>query len=101
MTRLSCDPLDDLFHRARAEFREMPGLRLTFSQMQRLWTLDDPTCQALVERLLHSRVLTRTPSGHYVRFGVQAHIRPKRPPARFLERAGGRSPVQATASTDS
>jgi hypothetical protein len=101
MTRLFSDPLDDLFHRARAEFREMPGLRLTFSQMQRLWTLDDPTCQALVERLLRSRVLTRTPSGQYVRFGVHVRLRPKRQPARFLERTGCRSTVHATASTDS
>ena len=74
MTRPFHEPLDDLFHRARAEFREMPGLRLTFRQMQRLWTLDHPTCQVLVERLLRAKVLARTPSGQYVRFGANGSV---------------------------
>ena len=32
-----------LVHRVRGEFLEMPGLRLTRAQAQRLWGLDEET----------------------------------------------------------
>jgi len=67
-TSVTDRPLDALIQRARAEFQEMPGLRLTFRQMQRLWILDRQTCHALVERLLEARVVRRTASDQYVRF---------------------------------
>jgi hypothetical protein len=61
------DPLDTTIDRVRSEYREMPGLRLTFDQMQRLWLLDRPTCRALVERLLDAQFLRPTRDGRYVR----------------------------------
>jgi hypothetical protein len=57
-----------LVKRVRAEFREMPGLRLTFEQIRRLWMLDRTTCDALVSRLTDARILVRTAGGHYVRY---------------------------------
>jgi hypothetical protein len=42
-----------------AEFRELPGLRLTERQMQRLWDLDRDTCTAVIEVLVRSRVLVK------------------------------------------
>lgn len=57
-------PLDEnLLHRVRAEFQEVPGLRLTVAQAQRLWGLDRATCEAVLARLTQSRVLTLGPDG--------------------------------------
>lgn len=49
-----------------AEYREMPGLSLTKSQMRRFWGLDEATCNALVEALEHDRFLRRTHTNAYV-----------------------------------
>ena len=43
---------DVLIARVRREYREMPGLCLTFAQACRLWQVDAPTCQALLDQLL-------------------------------------------------
>lgn len=52
-------PIDEnLLHRVRAEFQEVPGLRLTIAQAQRLWGLDRETCQAVLDQLTKTRVLT-------------------------------------------
>ena len=52
--------------RVRAEFLEMPGLKLTVPQAQRLWGVDRSTCEALIEELMASRFLTRTRDGAVV-----------------------------------
>ncbi len=52
--------------RVRAEFLEMPGLKLTVSQAQRLWGMDRSTCEALIEELTSSRFLARTRDGAVV-----------------------------------
>jgi hypothetical protein len=41
-----------LIRRVYSEFLEMPGLRLTRQQAQRLWGLDERTCAALLESLV-------------------------------------------------
>jgi hypothetical protein len=48
--------------RIEAEYREMPGLRLTEQQMQRLWGLDGETCGDLVAVLVARGVLRESPS---------------------------------------
>jgi hypothetical protein len=53
----------------QAEYREMPGLKLTKPQMRRLWGLDTVVCDALVDSLVAARVLQSTPSGAYVSVG--------------------------------
>ena len=50
----------------RGEFLEMPGLRLTRKQAQRLWALDGDTCDALLSTLESSRFLRRTRDGEYM-----------------------------------
>jgi hypothetical protein len=50
----------------RGEFIEMPGLRLTKKQAQRLWALDVDTCDALLGTLESSRFLRRTRDGEYM-----------------------------------
>jgi hypothetical protein len=56
-----------LVERVRHEFLEMPGLRLTLPQAARLWGLDLPTCEAVVEALIQSGFLYRTASGAVAR----------------------------------
>lgn len=51
----------------RGEFMEVPGLRLTRGEFQRMWGLDNPTCDALIGELEDSRFLRRTAQGAYVR----------------------------------
>jgi len=56
-----------LLDRIRAEFLEMPGLDLTLAQAQRLWGLDQLTCEHLCGRLLEDGFLCRTSRGTFVR----------------------------------
>ncbi len=51
----------------RGEYLEIPGLRLTRSQFQRLWSLDTRTCDALIAALEEAQFLRRTSQGWYVR----------------------------------
>jgi DNA-binding IclR family transcriptional regulator len=49
------------------EFAEMPGLRLTIAQAQRLCALDRATCAELLESLVSARLLVRGGDGRYSR----------------------------------
>ena len=55
-----------LLEMVRAEYLEMPGLRLTRRQAQRLWALDAPTCDALLDMLESTHFLRRSPRGDYM-----------------------------------
>lgn len=57
---------DDVLCRARAEYLEMPGLRLTRAQAQRLWGLDSSTCERLLSALTETRFLSQTRDGAFV-----------------------------------
>jgi hypothetical protein len=54
----------------KAEYREMPDLSLTKRQAQRLWGLDQVTCDVLLEALETARFLKRTGKDVYVRASV-------------------------------
>ena len=54
-----------LFRRARCEFLEMPGLRLTPAQAARLWALDRPTSVHVLDGLMSAGFLSRNSSGAY------------------------------------
>jgi hypothetical protein len=43
--------------RVCGEFLEMPGLRLTRQQAQRLWGLDAPTCREILDFLVDAKFL--------------------------------------------
>ena len=58
---------NDVLPRIYSEFMEMPGLRLTCQQAQRLWGLDAATCLAVLEFLVERRFLQRTDRGMYAR----------------------------------
>ena len=59
--------LDDTLRRVQGEYIEMPGLRLTTAQAQRLWGLDHAACDALLAALVDSKFLFRTRDGAFVR----------------------------------
>ena len=54
-----------LLNIVRGEFLEMPGLRLTKKQAQRLWAIDADTCEALLGTLEASHFLRHTREGEY------------------------------------
>jgi hypothetical protein len=56
-----------LLHRIKAEYMEMPGLRLTAAQAGRLWGLDAAACRDLLERLITERFLQHCRDGTYSR----------------------------------
>ena len=60
-------PLDDVLQRVQGEYIEMPGLRLTTAQAQRLWGLDRAACDALLGALVDAKFLLRTRDGAFMR----------------------------------
>ena len=60
-------PLDDVLQRVQGEYIEMPGLRLTTKQAQRLWGLDQAACDTLLGALVDAKFLFRTRDGAFVR----------------------------------
>ena len=70
--------LDDvLLRRVYGEFLEMPGLRLTCQQAQRLWGLDEGTCRQVLEFLVDARFLCRPDHGMYTRLTDGRDRRPQ------------------------
>jgi len=63
---MSNDKHVDTTERIRAEYREMPGLKLTAAQASRFWSLGPADSQALLDQLTAQGVLARTRDGHYV-----------------------------------
>jgi hypothetical protein len=56
-----------LLQRVRAEFNEMPGLRLTPAQAARLLGLDASSCQRVLNALVGADFLRRAADGSVVR----------------------------------
>ena len=54
-------------NRVRNEFLEMPGLSLTVGQAARLWGLEPSACERVIELLVQSAFLRRTPGGMVTR----------------------------------
>lgn len=59
--------VEALLNRICSEYLEMPGLQLTRAQARRLWALDDPICDALLNVLVDVGFLVRTAQGTYKR----------------------------------
>ena len=60
-------PTDQLLLRVMGEFEEMPSLRLTMPQAMRLWGLDRPTCEAVIETLIDAHFLERDRRGQFAK----------------------------------
>ena len=59
--------IDDVLQRIQGEFTEMPGLRLTPAQAQRLWDLDRTVCDQLLDALVKAKFLSLTRDGSFVK----------------------------------
>jgi hypothetical protein len=53
--------------RVRAEFFEMPGMRLTLAQAQRLFGLPNDICEWILVELMREGFLSRTNNGMFAR----------------------------------
>jgi hypothetical protein len=76
---MSSNEVETLVTRIRAEYREMPGLQLTFAQARALWQLDTQTCSAVLQTLVDEVFLVGTSDGRFVAAST------KRTPARSRE----------------
>jgi hypothetical protein len=59
--------IQDVVRRIQGEYLEMPGLRLTTQQAQRLWRLDRTSCEAVLGALVDARFLAKTRDGAFIR----------------------------------
>ena len=83
---------DRLLRRVYSEFIEMPGLRLTCAQAQRLLGLDEVTCRSLLDLLVAAKFLCRPSEGVYAR-STDGHV--DYPPLRMARAPEGREAAQA------
>ena len=67
MTANRAEHTDALLQRICGEYMEMPGLRLSAAQAERLWGLDAQTCAGLLALLVERRFLQRTSDGRFAR----------------------------------
>ena len=61
------ETIGDVIARLRAEYLEMPGLRLKSGQVQRLCGIEQTLCQRALELLVDARFLRVSADGHYSR----------------------------------
>ncbi len=61
-------PYEQAFTRIRAEFVEMPGMRLTPEQVERLSGVDGAVCKSVLDDLVRARFLSVSTNGSYGRF---------------------------------
>jgi hypothetical protein len=78
-----------VIERVRAEFMEMPGLRLTPEQVQRLCGVERLLCARVLDTLVETKFLCVKPSGAYARLTEGADVlrsQPKRADLRVEQR---------------
>ena len=56
-----------LIQRIWAEYMEMPGMKLTLEQVQRLCGIEPAVCKALLDSLVQAEFLSLKSDGFYVR----------------------------------
>jgi hypothetical protein len=59
--------IEDALNRLRAEFLEMPGMRLKPEQVQRLFGVEQGLCRTLLDSLVDDKFLRVTADGRYAR----------------------------------
>ena len=60
-------PLESLLERVRAEYLEMPGLRLKPEQVHRLFGMERPVCRQVLDALVEAKFLCAKADGTYSR----------------------------------
>jgi len=69
---------EQMLQRIAGEYLEMPGLRLTAAQAQRLFHLDAKSCTELLRELVHLKFLTCADDGRYTRLSDRTTVFPIR-----------------------
>jgi hypothetical protein len=89
---------EQMLHRIYSEYLEMPGMRLTCQQAQRLWGLDELTCSQSLEYLVEAGFLVRTSVGTYARLtdGAASYPPPRMAKGRLDTSDAGRGRAQAS-----
>ena len=64
----------EILERVRSEYLEMPGLRLTTEQVQRLCGLDRAVCHDVLNTLVEMKFLAKQPDGAYARLTDGADV---------------------------
>lgn len=64
---LGRSPYEQAFNRIRAEFTEMPGMRLTPQQVERLSGFGNAICKLVLDDLVRARFLSVAADGAYMR----------------------------------
>ena len=78
------------FDRIRAEYLEMPGMRLTAAQVQRLSGVHISICALVLDDLVRAQFLHKGSEGSYVRGSAGGPIR-----SRMARAEGNASPVRS------
>ena len=82
----------NVLERVRAEFVEMPGMRLTVEQVQRLCGIEPTLCTTVLGELVGSRFLYVTQDGRYARSSDGDATRPRPAKAHLgVDRAIGKA----------
>jgi len=68
--------IHDVVNRLRAEYLEMPGLRLKQDQVERLCGVERTICKAVLDALVAERFLSVNTDGTYARVADGLHRRP-------------------------
>ena len=85
---MTAQTLEQLIKRAKAEFVEMPGLKLTIEQSSRLWGIEPAQCKTLLHALVRRNFLAVTDDGQYLRAtDIVARTPPMRPARASLRSA--------------
>ncbi len=79
-------PHDTMLKRIRAEYLEMPGLRLTLAQAQRLLGVEQTLCQAVLDALVDAKFLCLKANGAYARLTDGEVPRPRAAKADIVAR---------------
>jgi hypothetical protein len=68
-------PYQQAFERIRGEYREMPGMRLTPAQIERLSGVEISVCRLVLDDLVRAQFLSVRPDGTYARGTADAPSR--------------------------
>jgi hypothetical protein len=79
--------IEDVLNRLRAEFLEMPDLRVTSEQVQRLCGVERTICQTVLDVLVEEAFLCVKLDGHYARLTDGHHPHPAKADLRTDKRA--------------
>jgi hypothetical protein len=71
--------VQEVLHRVRAEYMEMPGLQLKADQVQRLCGVERTICQMVLDELVKEKFLCVNADGYYARLTTGHHPHSTKP----------------------